>query len=269
MLAKMDILSAFRLLILHHSDFELFGFKFKNQFYFDKCLPMGCSASCSLFEKFASFLEWALHSASKKGVVEHYLDDFLLAGKAGTSDCANLMLTFQDNCNRIGVPLAEEKTVGPTPVLVFLGLEIDTQEMVIRIPQDKLNSTRVKLKNIFNKEKVTLNELQSLVGLLNFCAKAIPSVRAFNRRFCDAMCGIKKKSHFIRVTHNMKEDIRMWLIFLDKFNGTCHFGRDLWISNKELDLFPDSAGSKNLGVVFILQINGHFFHGQNHGKMMR
>ena len=63
LLAKMDILSAFRLLILHPSDFELFGFKFKNQFYFDKCLPMGCSASCSLFEKFASFLEWALRSS--------------------------------------------------------------------------------------------------------------------------------------------------------------------------------------------------------------
>ena len=63
LLAKMDILSAFRLLILHPSDFELFGFKFKNQFYFDKCLPMGCSVSCSLFEKFASFLEWALRSA--------------------------------------------------------------------------------------------------------------------------------------------------------------------------------------------------------------
>ena len=57
LLAKMDILSAFRLLILHPSDFELFGFKFKNQFYFDKCLPMSCSASCSLFETFASFLE--------------------------------------------------------------------------------------------------------------------------------------------------------------------------------------------------------------------
>jgi hypothetical protein len=39
----------------------------------------------------------------------------------------------------------------------------------------------------------------------------------------------------------------MWLICLDKFNGTCHFGRVLWVSNKELDLFTDSAGSKHLG----------------------
>jgi hypothetical protein len=27
--------------------------------------------------------------------------------------------------------------------------------------------------------------------------------------------------------------------------------------------------AKTWGVVFILQINGHSFHGQNHGKMMR
>ena len=28
--------------------------------YFDKCLPMGCSASCALFEKIAYFREWRL-----------------------------------------------------------------------------------------------------------------------------------------------------------------------------------------------------------------
>jgi hypothetical protein len=33
-LARMDILSAFRLLILHPDEFELFGLHFKNQFYF-------------------------------------------------------------------------------------------------------------------------------------------------------------------------------------------------------------------------------------------
>lgn len=62
----MDIIAAFRLLILHPDEFELFGFRFKNQFYFDKCLPMGCSASCALFEKFSSFLEWVFKAKSGK-----------------------------------------------------------------------------------------------------------------------------------------------------------------------------------------------------------
>ena len=32
------------------------------------------------------------------------------------------------------------------------------------------------------RKKITLNELQSLVGSLNVCARAIPSAVAFNRR---------------------------------------------------------------------------------------
>ena len=56
-LAKSDIKSAFRLLPIWPGDFELPGFKFDNCYYFDKCLPFGCSISCSAFEKFSSFLE--------------------------------------------------------------------------------------------------------------------------------------------------------------------------------------------------------------------
>ena len=55
-LAKIDIKSAFRLLPIYPGDFDLLGFQFKGQYYIDNCLPMGCSISCSLFEKFASFL---------------------------------------------------------------------------------------------------------------------------------------------------------------------------------------------------------------------
>ena len=247
LLAKMDVLSAFRLLIIHPDDFELFGFKFKDRFFFDKCLPMGCSASCALFEKFSTFLEWAVRTSSRKEEIEHYLDDFLLAGRVGTKDCEFLMSSFRQVCSELGVPLAEDKTVGPTPKLVFLGLEIDTILMVLRIPQNKLEQVKSKLLHIKGKQKVTLKHLQQLVGLLNFCAKAIPSVRAFNRRFCDAMCGVKKQSHHIRVSVEMKEDINMWLYFLDRFNGTCYFDKKIWLTNKQLNLYTDSAGKPNCG----------------------
>ena len=84
-------------------------------------------------------------------------------------------------------------------IIIFLGLEIDTLEMVIRIPQENLVEERHKLHMVLNKKKVTLKEL---VGLLNFCARAIPSVRALNRRFYDAMRGICRAGHFIRVSRN-------------------------------------------------------------------
>jgi hypothetical protein len=86
-----------------------------------------------------------------------------------------------------------------------------------------------------------------LIGLLNFCARAIPPVRAFNRRFCDATCGVKKPDHFIRVSVGMKEDITVWLKFLDEFNGSRKFGKNVWLSNEQLNLYTDSSGSANLG----------------------
>ena len=246
-MARMDIVSAFRLLILHPDEFVLFGFRFQDNFYFQKALPMGCSAACALFEKFSCFLEWLVRFQSHKESIEHYLDDFLLAGEARSGECLHLMNNFRTICSDIGVPLAEEKTLGPSCIMTFLGLEIDTLEMVIRIPQDKLTEVKGKLELTIKKRKITLRDLQSLVGSLNFCAKAIPSVRAFNRRFCDAMCGIQRSNHFIRVTLGMKEDIKTWLTFLENFNGTLAFGESEWLSNSKIHLFTDSVGNPDLG----------------------
>ena len=60
LMGRMDVSSAFRLLILNPSDFELFGFKFRDHFFFYKCLPMG------FFENFATFIEWLVRKRTKK-----------------------------------------------------------------------------------------------------------------------------------------------------------------------------------------------------------
>jgi hypothetical protein len=160
-LACMDINSAFRLLILSPEDFELFGFKFKGLYFYDKCLPMGCSASCAVFEKFSSFLDWAIKERSGFESIEHYLDDFLFAGRADSSECTNLMSNFSSLCQELGIPLAVENTIGPSCVITFLGLEIDTLERVIKILPPKLSEVQQKLIETLNKKKITLKDLQS------------------------------------------------------------------------------------------------------------
>ncbi|KAK6171805.1 hypothetical protein SNE40_018232 [Patella caerulea] len=57
LLAKIYIKSAFRLLPIYPGDFDLLGFKLNGSYFFDKCLPMGCSISRAIFEKFLTFLE--------------------------------------------------------------------------------------------------------------------------------------------------------------------------------------------------------------------
>lgn len=60
MMAKSDIESAFRLLPVHPDSFRLLGCHWQEEFYVDHSLPMGCSISCALFEKFSSFVEWVV-----------------------------------------------------------------------------------------------------------------------------------------------------------------------------------------------------------------
>jgi hypothetical protein len=48
-----------------------------------------------------------------------------------------LMKCFLKICDELGVPIADEKLVGPVHLHTFLGLEIDTDEMMVRIPQKR------------------------------------------------------------------------------------------------------------------------------------
>ena len=51
---------------------------------------------------------------------------------------------------------------------LFLALEIDSEKMEIFIPIRKLQEIMQRIDNFLHREKVTLREMQSLIGVLNF-----------------------------------------------------------------------------------------------------
>ena len=44
LLAKTDIKSAFRIIPIHPNDYPLLGMEWLGRFYYDRCMPMGCSS---------------------------------------------------------------------------------------------------------------------------------------------------------------------------------------------------------------------------------
>ena len=84
-MAKTDVKSAFRtfrIIPIHPNDYSLFGMKWVNLYYFDRCLPMACSSSSAIFEAFSTALEWlALHRLGASGVLR-ILDDFLFIAES-------------------------------------------------------------------------------------------------------------------------------------------------------------------------------------------
>ncbi|XP_046544805.1 uncharacterized protein LOC124255010 [Haliotis rubra] len=111
---------------------------FQGEYYFDKCLPFGCSISCSVFEKFSTFLQLHILRQLPNRQLMHYLDDFLTGGRHGSGECEQNLGTCLMALSDFGVPIAHEKTLGPATCLTFLGLEIDTGNMQVRIPTGTL-----------------------------------------------------------------------------------------------------------------------------------
>ena len=77
----------------------------------------------------------------------HYLNDFITIGPPDTPECGTNLRKLCELCAELGVPVATEKTVGPTTSLTFLGIEVDTNQLEIHLPQDKLLKIKEMMSN--------------------------------------------------------------------------------------------------------------------------
>lgn len=255
--SKTDIDSAFRLIPIHPDDHHLLGFKFQGHYYYDTCLPMGASSSCAIFERFSSSLEYISNNLLKIRHMIHILDDFLILGPPNSPDCQNDLNKFLAFCSDIGVPIKEEKTENARTVITFMGLELDSNNMQARLPQDKLIKLQSQLASMAKRRKVTLKDLQSLLGLLNFCCQVVVPGRCFLRRLTDLTKKVSQSHHRITLNKESRKDIRAWQLFVNHFNGKNLLLHKRWVTSDTLHLHTDASGSIGYGA--ILQL--HWFYG--------
>ena len=62
----------------------------------------------------------------------------------------------------LNIPIAQEKTEGPLTCLTFLELELDSGEMDVRIPNDKIIDITSQITNILGRKKCTLRKRKAL-----------------------------------------------------------------------------------------------------------
>ena len=137
--------------------------------------------------------------------------------------------------------------------------------MVMRLPDEKLIELRNKIESCLACTKISLRDLQSLIGTLNFACQVIVPGRAFCLRLIDATCNVRRSHHKIRATLAMKDDLRVWLSFLSNYNGTTVILDQLWSSNYELNLFSTVLVGSGKVLVSVMTENGLRHVGLTHG----
>ena len=206
---KIDFKNAFCYCRVHPDDWHLLGYAWRGSYYYHRRLPFGLRSSPWLFNQMADAVEWILCVKFSIRHVIHYLDDFLIlasTSKKGQKILDTTLATLQ----RLGIEWAPEKVQGPAKILTFLGIEIDSHNKVLRLPQSKREDLEAELQQWYLRKKCTKCQLLSLIGKLSFAGKVLPAGQIFIRRLIDLATTAKTLSHRVNLSQDTRANIEWW-----------------------------------------------------------
>ena len=121
-------------------------------------------------------------------------------------------------CRRLGVPVAPSKYEGPATVLVFLGFKIDSDGLIVRLPEEKLRRTKAKVAEWVDKKACKKRDLESLLGHLQHAATVVCPGRTFVHHLIELLSTAQRSSRWIRLNASTRSDLRRWLEYMEEWN---------------------------------------------------
>ena len=141
----------------------------------------------------------------------HYLDDYLILGPPDSSECQRSLKRMLNCCKRLGIPIAQHKTEGPWTVLVFLGIELNTRDSILRLPEEKLQRLQRDQQMVLHKEWPAIVDRPASTCML-YCSTR-------ENLFEEMIDLYKRLHHSIRLNEGFRSHFYWWSYFLPRWNG--------------------------------------------------
>lgn len=245
LLTKMDVVAAYKQVGVHRDDRPLLGFRWRGKYYCELALPFGLRTAGNRWELYAEALHYFFEKHLGVTLVIHYVDDFLLVD-SDLERASAALLAVNELCEKLGVPMAPEKTVGPCTKLIFLGIELDTVAMCMRLGEERVTELRQLLSTWAAAKHITQGGLASLTGKLHFAAKVVRRGRAYLRRLIDLQTSLESqpfntpsKKHLLE--RDARQDIIWWRDFIALWNGHSLLYELEWQRAAKLELCTDAS----------------------------
>ena len=239
-MAVIDIKSAYRAVSIHPDNKKYMGLRSEIQnkevFIEDSRLCFGLSLGPMIFNSISNFVYSVLTDLYNLQAV-NYLDDFLVLGH--TKEEAPLAQNIVIKTLRyLGFYISWAKVTPPSKICRYLGLDVDSIEMELRLPKDKLEKLIISVNLFKDKSSISKQELESLGGLLSHCSHVVDGGRTHSRRFYD-LYKIILNNNLKRIKLGLaaKEDLKWWANFAKTFNGK----KKIIYPEYELPLVSDSS----------------------------
>lgn len=231
-------------------DPPLLGFHWQNLYYTELFLPFGLRTASYLFNLFAEVFHWVLEDQLQRlslpVSVIHYLEDFFLVLPPRSQPEVYTGL-FTSLCGEVGLCIKDSKSEEGSRAS-FAGIEVDTRQMVIRLPSNKLLKARTIVQTAYAKRSLSLLDLQRLTGYLNFVSIVVPLGRTFLRRLYIMELYFPPGNGHLRrrISGEGRKDLAWWAEVL---SGAPE--RSIATHAREtIFVWTDAASSKCLGAFF-------------------
>ena len=218
-MAKFDLKAAYRHVPVHPDDQSLLTIRWGVTTFLDTALPFGLCSAPKLFTAMANGLAWCIVCEGISHFLP-YLDDFFLCPPSQAQDCGHSLVVAVTLCEDMGFPVAPDKLVGPSTTLSFLGIELDSVSMVMRLPRSKLEHLKASLGRWLGKKSARKRKLQSIIGQLSDAAIVFQPGRTFLRSLVEMAKIPMKQEHLVNLNGECKADLHWWDTFLDPAGDT-------------------------------------------------
>ncbi|XP_052778852.1 uncharacterized protein LOC128216331 [Mya arenaria] len=183
----------------------------------------------------------------------NYLDDF--GGADVPSRAHHSFRALSDTLHRVGVQENVKKASEPSPIMVFLGVLLDSDRLELRITPERLEEIRSLLSRWMKKRSASKRDLQSLLGKLQFIGKCVKPSRVFISRILVLLRGLKNNDQKVKLGNEFRKDIKWWISFVHIYNGVSMMKTSQWSTVDQV--FSSDACLSGCGAI---NQCGEFFH---------
>ena len=213
-LFKRDLKRAYRQFPIDPGDIHRLGFKWQGCLYLDARLVMGLRSAAFCCQRATNAVS---HICKTKGLsIINYLDDL---GSAEVQSKANeafeKLAEILDQC---GLEESVHKAHAPSTIMTFLGIQFNTVDLSLTITNDRLVEIKDILQEWEDKKYSNRQELQSLLGKLNFVASCVRPGRVFISRLLNFLRSVPESGKVL-IPEEAKKDIHWWKVYLPFYNG--------------------------------------------------
>lgn len=220
-MAVLDIKSAYRSVnvAVAHRQFQGFCWDIEDQesMFTDNCLCFGLSCAPFIFTQLTEFI---IRCMNRRGFerVFGYIDDFLIIGQT-REECQHGLDELICLLRSLGFYISWDKLILPAQKVRYLGIMIDSTNMELSLPQNKLVQLKELVRQFLDRTHANKRQILSLAGLLSHCTKVVRGGRTFSRRVINLANFLPELHSIVCLPEWFRDDLKWWDSFVKCFNG--------------------------------------------------